>query len=121
MMFQVLFWLKNSDPQLFHSFPEIMNRIKEVRLFRLESKKPSTRKWAEFPTLFIEERQPVTEYIIIPRVSSENRKYIPIGYLDKDIIISDSAIALPFATLFHFGILTSQMHMAWVIPVCGRL
>lgn len=115
------FWLKDAPPHSLNSFPEIIQRIKEVKEFRLKSTKVATRKWADFPSLFIEERQPSQEYIIVPRVSSENRKYIPIGYLKKEIIVSDSAIALPNATLFHFGILTSQMHMSWVKYTCGRL
>ena len=114
-------WLKNLEPKLINSSPEILKRISEVRNFRLNSTKEATRRWADCPTLFIEERQPSSEYIIIPRVSSENRKYIPIGYLSEEIIVSDSAISLPNATLFHFGILTSIMHMAWVKTVCGRL
>ena len=114
-------WLKDVNPQFFKNIPEVINRIKKVKEFRLVSTKASTRKWAEFPMLFIEERQPKSEYIIIPRVSSENRKYIPIGYLQNDVIISDSAIALSNATLFHFGVLTSIMHMSWVKYTCGRL
>jgi hypothetical protein len=114
-------WLKDVNPQTLKKFPEIIRRLGEVKEFRLKSTKTSTRKWAEFPTLFIEERQPNRDYIIIPRVSSENRKYIPIGYLSKDVIVSDSAIALPNATLFHFGILTSSLHMAWTKYTCGRL
>ncbi len=114
-------WLKDANPQSLKKFPEIISRLKEVKEFRLKSTKASTRKWAELPSLFIEERQPSKEYIIIPRVSSENRKYIPIGYLTKDVIISDSAIALPNATLYHFGILTSLLHMAWTKYTCGRL
>lgn len=114
-------WLKDADASVLKSSPEILERIKSVKEFRLKSEKVSTRKWAEFPTLFIEERQPTKEYIIVPRVSSENRKYIPIGYLNKDVIVSDSAISLPDATLFHFGVLTSIMHMAWIKYTCGRL
>ena len=114
-------WLKDVNPQLINSFSEIVIRIKEVKKFRLQSTKASTRKWADYPSLFIEERQPDTEYIIIPRVSSENRKYIPIGYLQKETIVSDSAISLPTTTLYHFGILTSSMHMSWVKTTCGRL
>ena len=114
-------WLKDVSPQSIKTFPEIIRRLGEVREFRLKSTKLSTRKWADIPSLFIEERQPNQDYIIIPRVSSENRKYIPIGYLKKDVIISDSAIALPNATLFHFGILTSLLHMAWTKYTCGRL
>lgn len=114
-------WLKDANPQSLKKNPEIMDRLEKVKEFRTKSTKISTRKWAEFPALFIEERQPNRDFIIIPRVSSENRKYIPIGYLKKEIIISDSAIALPNATLFHFGILTSLLHMAWTKYTCGRL
>ena len=114
-------WLKDVNPQLINSIPDITNRVKKVQNFRLQSSKGSTRKWADYPTLFIEERQPDSEYIIIPRVSSESRKYIPIGYLQKEIIISDSAISLPNAKLYHFGIITSIMHMCWVKTTCGRL
>jgi hypothetical protein len=114
-------WLKDVSPQSIKTFPEIIRRLGEVREFRSKSTKLSTRKWADIPSLFIEERQPNQDYIIIPRVSSENRKYIPIGFLKKDVIISDSAIALPNATLFHFGILTSLLHMAWTKYTCGRL
>lgn len=114
-------WLKDADPKIIKSIPEIVLRINSVKKFRLDSSKAATRKWADYPSLFIEERQPDSEYIIIPRVSSENRKYIPIGYLQKDIIVSDSAISLPHATLYHFGVLTSLMHMNWVKTTCGRL
>nr|WP_309758780.1 DNA methyltransferase [Flavobacterium sp.] len=114
-------WLKDADPKILNSIPEIVLRISRVKQFRLNSTKAATRKWADYPSLFIEERQPESEYIIIPRVSSENRKYIPIGYLQKEIIVSDSAISLPNAKLYHFGILTSLMHMNWVKTTCGRL
>lgn len=114
-------WLKDMEPHELKSLPLILERVNEVKKFRLGSPKISTRKWAQYPTLFIEERQPDYKYIIIPRVSSENRKYIPIGYLKKDVIISDSAIALPNAQMYHFGVLTSQMHMSWVKYTCGRL
>lgn len=114
-------WLKDADPNFLKSSPFIMDRLSKVKGFRLNSKKESTKKWADFPTLFIEERQPLQDYIIIPRVSSENRKYIPMGYLQKEIIVSDSAIALINATRFHFGILISEMHMVWTKLTCGRL
>ncbi|MFK7906947.1 MAG: class I SAM-dependent DNA methyltransferase, partial [Chitinophagales bacterium] len=114
-------WLKNVSPKDFKSITPIMQRIKGVRVMRLKSKKAATRKWADFPTLFIEERQPKTEYILIPRVSSENRKYIPIGYLSKDIIVSDGAISLPTSSVYILGMLTSIMHMTWVKYTCGRM
>ena len=74
----------------------------------------------QYPTRFRETLNPNT-YAVIPRVSSEQRKYIPIGFLDKDTIPTDSVIIIPDATLYHFGILTSNVHMAWVRAVCGRL
>ena len=76
---------------------------------------------AEYPSLFAEERQPESNYILIPRVSSERRKYIPLGFLDKKTIISDSAIALPNSDLYTFGVITSEMHMSWTKYTCGRL
>lgn len=114
-------WLKNVDPHELKRIPFIVQRINAVKEFRLKSNKEATRRWAAYPYLFIEERQPDNDYLIIPRVSSENRRYIPLGYLRKDVIISDSAIALPKATLYHFGVLTSIIHMAWVKYTCGRL
>jgi len=114
-------WLKDAEPHEIKSLPNVMKRIEEVKKIRYSSKKASTRKWADFPYLFIEERQPDSDYIIIPRVSSEKRNYIPMGYLSRDVIVSDSAIALPNSGLFIFGILTSKMHMTWMKNVCGRL
>jgi type II restriction/modification system DNA methylase subunit YeeA len=114
-------WLKDADPSIIRANPFIQERLKAVKAFRIKSPKIPTQKWAEYPSLFIEERQPDSDYIFIPRVSSENRKYIPIGYVSKDIIISDSAISLVGAKLFQYGILLSIMHMTWVKYVCGRL
>ncbi|SDD38227.1 Type II restriction/modification system, DNA methylase subunit YeeA [Algoriphagus faecimaris] len=114
-------WLKEIKPSELKLMPVIQERLSLVRKMRLESSKKSTQKWAEFPALFIEERQPLTDYVIIPRVSSERRKYIPLGYIDKDIVVSDSAITLPNVDFFIFGVLTSGMHMTWVNYTCGRL
>ncbi len=114
-------WLKDTNPKEYYSIPEIINRLSGVKNFRLKSTKAATRKWADFPSLFIEERQPKTNFLLIPRVSSENRKYIPIGYLTPDIIISDRATALPSESLFDFGIVTSIMHMEWMKYTCGRM
>ncbi len=88
---------------------------------RSESHRKTTQELSKFPTIFGENRQPDTNYLLIPGVSSENRKYIPIGFLSPDIITSNSCLIIPYATLYHFGILTSEMHMAWVKYVCGRL
>jgi hypothetical protein len=99
----------------------ITERIENVRKLRAESSREATRKLADFPTLFGENRQPESNYVLIPRHSSENRKYIPMGFFDKNSIAADSCLFIPNATLYHFGILMSAIHMAWVKTVCGRL
>jgi hypothetical protein len=114
-------WLKDVSPVNYEKSKEILNRIKNVRKVRMESGHEATRKLAEFPTLFGEIRQPDTDYLLIPRVSSERRRYIPISFLSKDVIAGDSTVIIPNATLYEFGILTSSMHMTWVRYVCGRL
>lgn len=88
---------------------------------RSESNRVGTRKLSDTPTLFGEIRQPNSSYLIIPRHSSQNRKYIPIGYVSENIICGDANMLMPNATLFDFGILTSNVHMAWVHTVCGRI
>jgi hypothetical protein len=88
---------------------------------RLASSKALTVKWAVFPSLFTENRQPNTDYILIPRHSSENRKFIPFGFFDKDHIVADSCSSIANADLFLFGQLTSMMHMSWVKYTCGRI
>ena len=98
-----------------------MQRVEAVRNFRLASKKKATQKYADYPTRFMEIRQPMAEYILIPRVSSERRKYIPIGFVSPDIISSDGNMVIPNANLYHFGILTSNVHNAWMRTVAGRL
>jgi hypothetical protein len=114
-------WLLDADPSEIARIPQIMERLKRIKEFRLQSTKASVRLQANTPSLFSEIRQPQRDYIIIPRHSSENRKYIPIGFFSQETIVSDSCTALPNATLFHFGILTSQMHNTWVKNVCGRI
>ena len=100
--------------------PEILKRIDLVKKFRLDSVAPSTQKFAATPTLFRDRNQPET-FIVIPRVSSENRPYIPIGFFDKNSIVSDTCMSVPNGTLYNFGVLSSKMHMAWVKSICGRL
>jgi hypothetical protein len=114
-------WLKDVAPSEIKSLPEIFKRVENVREFRLKSRKLATVKLAEVPYLFAEIRQPKDDFILIPRVSSENRKYIPIAFLTKDYIVSDSCICLPNASHYIFGIITSLMHNAWMRQVCGRL
>jgi hypothetical protein len=114
-------WLKNSLPSMYKQIPEMMERIEAVKAFRLKSKRPTTQKLAQFPTLFGEIRHQNTNSILVPRHSSENRDYVPMGFLDANIVVNDSCMFIPNATLWHFGVLTSTMHMAWMRQVCGRL
>jgi hypothetical protein len=99
----------------------LLETIERVRRYRSESKRAATRKLASQPALFGEIRHNEHPYLLVPRVSSERRNYIPIGFLDSATIATDAAIILPNATPYHFGILTSAMHMAWVRHICGRL
>ena len=101
--------------------PLVRDRVAKTREFRLSSSKAATRKFADQPTRFMEIRQPEANYIIIPSHSSENRRYIPIGFMLPNVICSNANLMIPNATLYHFGVLTSNVHMAWMRAVCGRL
>jgi len=114
-------WLKDVSPSKYNHSKDIMARLEKIKEFRQKSDRAATLKYANFPSLFVEIRQPNTDYIIIPRHSSENRQYIPIGFMDKNIIAGDATTFIPNATLYEFGIITSTMHMAWMRYVCGRL
>ncbi|MCR5126367.1 MAG: methylase [Treponema sp.] len=115
-------WLVDTNLAELLKMPHLMKRIEAVREMRLKSTKEATKKWADKPYLFTENRQPINcNYLIVPRVSSERRKYIPIGYVSSDVIASDSAQVIPNATLYEFGVLTSIVHNAWMRVVCGRL
>ncbi|MDF1496828.1 MAG: N-6 DNA methylase [Patescibacteria group bacterium] len=114
-------YLGNVEPEKLRKLPKILKRIEAVKAFRLQSKSKPTIKLAQTPTKFHVENIPNSNYLLIPRVSSERRLYIPIGFIDKHTLSSDSVHIMPSATLYHFGILTSTMHMAWVRQVCGRL
>jgi len=115
-------WLKDANPELIRTNPFLKQRIENVNTFRLNSKGQSVKSKASTPSLFGDIRQPTgSNYLLIPRHSSERRKFIPIGYVDQSVILADSAYGLPNATLYHFGILTSLMHMSWVNNVCGRI
>jgi len=98
-----------------------MERVENVRIYRLASPKEQTRRQAETPTLFTEIRQPKGNYIVIPKVSSENRQYIPLGFLSPDIICNNTIKLVPDASLYHFGVLNSVVHNAWMRVVAGRL
>ncbi|MCR4783980.1 MAG: methylase [bacterium] len=114
-------WLVNADPAELRKCHSVLKRVELVREFRLSSKKAATKKKAETPTLFDEIKDSKTDYIAIPVVSSENRKYIPIDYLSADVIAGNKLFMIPQAEKYHFGVLTSNVHMAWMRAVCGRL
>ena len=114
-------WLKDVDPTTLRNCPLVLERIERVRRFRLSSKKAPTREAAQTPALFAEIRQPTSDYILIPLVSSESRNYIPFSFYNSHYIVSNSCGCIPNATLYHFGVLTSLMHMDWMRYVCGRL
>ncbi|MDP3916618.1 MAG: class I SAM-dependent DNA methyltransferase [Bacteroidota bacterium] len=114
-------WLKDVSPDEYSDIKEITNKVREVQRYRSKSTRLATQKLASYPYLFGEVRQPDSNYLIVPGVSSENRKYIPIGYMDKEVIASDLVRTVPNSSLLFFGVLTSMMHMAWVKSTCGRL
>lgn len=114
-------WLVDVSPSDLRKMPEVMKRIMACKEDRENSPDAGRRKLADTPALFREQITSDGDYIIVPAVSSERRKYIPIGFVDKDVIASNLVLMIPDATLYHFGILTSKVHMAWVRTVCGRL
>ena len=114
-------WLGDCSPSELRAMPHCMERVKNVREFRLASKSEGTRKIAETPTRFHVENMPESSYIVIPLHSSENRKYIPMGFLTPDNLCSNAVEMLTDVTLYHFGVLTSAMHMAWMRCICGRI
>ena len=114
-------WLKNIEPSIYKSNPIIMDAIRKVKELRENSNREATRKLAITPYLFGEIRQPKTDYLMIPRVSSEKRRYVPIGFLNEDYIATDATQIIPNADLYTFGIITSNVHNAWMRTVAGRL
>lgn len=115
-------WLKDCAPHKLRAMPHVVARVRAVQEMRERSNKEATRKKAATPTLFTEDRQPQNgNYLAIPRTSSENRRYIPLGYLDSHVIAANDLQIVPNATLFHFGVLSSGMHRVWVDITSGRL
>jgi len=114
-------WLDEAMPDEVLGTPYLYQILQNVKEFRLSSKRKETRELAVYPARFGFVSQPKSDYILIPRVSSENRKYIPMGFFSKDYIVGDTCLSIPDATLYHFGILESEMHMTWVRHICGRL
>lgn len=114
-------WLVGADPSLLKKCPRVLERVARVREFRLASPKEATRAKAETPTLFQEIREPKTDYLAFPKVSSQARRYVPIDWLSQRIIPGDKLFYSEGATLYHFGVLTSNVFMAWMRATCGRL
>jgi hypothetical protein len=114
-------WLGESTASELRALPEVMKRVQAVKAVRLASKSPPTQKLAATPTRFHVEFMPTKSYMVIPEVSSERREYIPMGYLQPSTLASNKLRLLPEASLYHFGILMSKMHMAWTNYTCGRM
>jgi len=114
------FWLVDSSPKEIKKYPELLERIQNVKKMRLESSFEPTRALANYPTLFRDIKNPDT-FIAIPATTSERRKYIPFGFFDKNYIPLNSVYIIPNGTLYNFGVLMSEMHMTWVKYTCGRL
>ena len=114
-------WLYGVSPSEWRGITPIEEAVKNVQNIRLSSNRESTKKLGETPYLFGEIRQPNTEYLLVPSTSSENRKYIPMGFMGKDDISTNANLIIPNATLYDFAILTSNVHMAWMRTVAGRL
>lgn len=115
------FWLVGVAPSIIKNSPELKKRLEAVREMRLNSSAAPTREKADTPSLFFFISQPSTNYLLVPSTSSENRRYVPIGFLSSEIIASNSTTIVPDATLYNFGIMTSNVHMAWMRTVGGRL
>ena len=114
-------WLDGIAPQTLKKLPQVLARVEAVRQHRANSKRAATRALAAMPTLFGEIRQSTTPYLLVPRHSSENRQFVPLGYFSPDVIVGDSNLAVPDAPLWLFGVMSSTMHIAWVRYVCGRI
>ncbi|MCL6462697.1 MAG: class I SAM-dependent DNA methyltransferase [Flavobacterium micromati] len=115
------YWFEKVNPKDWNLMPNALQHVKAVEKLRLGSSREATRKLSAFPSLFGEIRQPKSNFILIPRHSSENRRYIPFGYLSENNVVGDTCLSVDNATLYHYGILHSLMHMSWVKSICGRL
>ncbi len=114
-------WLKDIPPNIYSKLPPVMEALKGVKEFRQNSPRVATQKLADYPMLFAEIRQVNSQYLAFPEVSSQNRKYIPMAYLSPNVICTNKLFMLPNSSLYHFGVLNSNVHMAWTRTVCGRL
>ena len=115
-------WLRDAQPADIKQSKILYERVQSVREFRLASSAKTTQGYAKVPQLFAQITQPEDQdYLLVPSVSSERRRYVPIGFMKADVISSNAVQIIPNATLYHFGVLTSNVHMAWMRVVCGRL
>ena len=116
-----ILYLRDVDPAELRRLPMVSERVAQVRAYRAESRRPSTQRMADFPTLVGVDERLASDYLVIPNTSSERRSYVPIGWLDPSIIANQKLRILPEATLSDFALLTSAMHMAWMRAVTGRM
>ena len=114
-------WLLDISPSELKAMPNVLKRVKAVRDYRLSSTKEATRKCADYPNRFMEIKKCDSDFIIVPEVSGESRRYIPIGFMTPDVICSNKVRFISNASLYHFGVLTSNVHMAWMRITAGRL
>lgn len=114
-------WLKQASPEDIQSCPAVAKRVAAIRELRMKSSAAPTREKAKIPHLFFYCSHPESDYLLIPSTSSEKRKYVPIGFEHADTVASNACSIVPNATLYHFGVITSKVHMAWMRAVCGRL
>ncbi len=114
-------WLKDGNPSDYGNIPEIKARLEKVKAIRERSNADRICKMADFPYLFCQIRQPESTYLVIPRHSSENRRYIPIGFMSPEVIAGDACSIIPDVSIYEFGVLTSSVHMAWAKVVDGRI
>jgi MmeI, DNA-methyltransferase domain/MmeI, target recognition domain/MmeI, N-terminal domain/MmeI, helicase spacer domain/MmeI, C-terminal domain len=114
-------WLNGISPDALRRMPLVLERVEAVRTYRAASKRPATKSLAATPSLFGEDRQPTTNYLLVPSASSEDRPHIPMGFMSPDMIATNLCLVIPNADLYLFGVLSSTMHMAWVRNVGGRL
>lgn len=114
-------WLGDCEPDVLSKMPHAMKRVEAVRQYRLKSDREKTRELAETPRNFATKNMPKADYLVMPEVSTQRRKYIPFGYMTPDILCSNKVRLMPDATPYHFGILESRVHMAWMRVVCGRM
>lgn len=114
-------WLKNVDPSELKSCPPVLDRLELCKAQRAASVDANTRRWAAYPSLFQADRQPDTEYLLVPKVSSEKRAYVPLGFMPPHFIVNPSVLVVPLARIYDYGVLQSAMHMAWMRQTCGRL